>query len=38
MMVTPADFEDFAVGLNLTEGIMLDVEDISDFETVSSEC
>ena len=38
MMATPADFEDFAVGLNLTEGIMLDVEDISDFEIVSSEC
>jgi FdhD protein len=37
MMATPADFEDFAVGLSLTEGIINDVEDISDFEIVSSE-
>ena len=37
MMATPADFEDFAVGLSLTEGIIHDVEDISDFEIVSSE-
>ena len=37
MMATPADFGDFAVGLSLTEGIIHDVEDISDFEIVSSE-
>ena len=37
MMATPADFEDFAVGLSLTEGIIHDVEDISDLEIVSSE-
>jgi FdhD protein len=37
MMATPADFEDFAVGLSLTEGIIDNVEDVSDFEIVSSE-
>jgi FdhD protein len=37
MMATPADFEDFAVGLSLTEGIIHDVQDISDFEIVASE-
>ena len=37
MMATPADFEDFAVGLSLTEGIIRDAEDISDLEIVSSE-
>ena len=37
MMATPADFEDFAVGLSLTEGIVESAEDISDFEIVSSE-
>lgn len=37
MMATPADFEDFAVGLSLTEGIIHDVEDITDLEIVSSE-
>ena len=38
MMATPADLEDFAVGLSLTEGIIHDVEDISDFQIVTSEC
>jgi FdhD protein len=37
MMATPADFEDFAVGLSVTEGIIHDVEDISDLKIVSSE-
>jgi FdhD protein len=37
MMATPSDLEDFATGLSLTEGIIHDVEDISDFEIVSSE-
>jgi FdhD protein len=28
MMATPADFEDFEVGLSLTEGIIHDVKDL----------
>src|SRR3984893_8087598 len=37
MMKTPADLEDFAVGLSLTEGIIEAAEDISELEVVSSE-
>jgi FdhD protein len=37
MMATPADLEDFAVGLSLTEGIIDDGDDVSDFEIVTSE-
>src|SRR3984893_535535 len=37
MMATPADLEDFATGLSLTDGVVQSVEDISDLEIVSSE-
>jgi FdhD protein len=37
MMATPADLEDFAVGLSLTEEIIGGAEDISDLQIVSGE-
>jgi FdhD protein len=37
MMATPADFEDFATGLSLTERIVESAEDISELDIVSSE-
>jgi FdhD protein len=37
MMATPADFEDFATGLSLTERIVEAAEDISELDIVSSD-
>jgi FdhD protein len=37
MMATPADLEDFAAGLSLTERIVESADDISELEIVSSE-
>ncbi len=37
MMATPADIEDFAVGLSLSEGVIDDVGQVRDFEVVVTE-
>lgn len=37
MMATPADIEDFAVGLSLSEGVIADVAQIRDMEVIVTE-
>jgi FdhD protein len=36
MMATPADLEDFTVGLSLTEGVIHAVDEVAGFETVTT--
>ena len=37
MMATPADIEDFAVGLSLSEGVIQDVDQVRDMEVIVTE-